>query len=156
MKPLESEYAFGWGTRKISSPQSLRQLDPLGELTEQSCEARTLQVSIENPELAVEARRVGPMYFTHLILPLHSPRAPGSRGPATDTLPMPWAYPRRLPANISKPAWPLESGLGSAAAILKRMKQPAPDADPRSLRGQSALPLLWALVSKSLRASQVP
>ena len=50
-------------------------------------------------------------------------------------------------ANISKPTWPLAAGLGSDAAILKRRKQPAPDADllrPRGTeRTASHLPWRW-------------
>ena len=38
-------------------------------------------------------------------------------------------------ANISKPTWPLAAGLGSDAAILKRRKQPAPDAELLRPRG---------------------
>lgn len=41
--------------------------DPSGKLTDRSCEARTLQVSSESPELAVGLEGVGPIPLTHLI-----------------------------------------------------------------------------------------
>lgn len=53
--------------KEILSLPSLQEPDPSGELTGQSYEARTLQVSSESPVLAVEGWRVGPMPLTHLI-----------------------------------------------------------------------------------------